>query len=328
MSDHKLEAVRACIGAALRKQAGRYATGLDDSVLQRILENARLGRPANVQLTVSVGVNEVVSKADASTVAVPVNRRMTINEPFACDVYLAGSSGPWRERAAKKLDGHVVCDPAKDLRKISEEPDSDNDATRMVPRGVSARSVLFMLEDGCDDLDVVGGLITAAWYHGMSLAAVLGDCPQRETLLAVCGLAGSHVFDSLDDAVDEVQRVLREGPEPPETVPVGPEGMVSPDETTIRLPSGNVLILKYFGHDSTADRIMLHSRSSGASAPMNIDMIVPDPDRETEDSVPGPDGRDVHPVDVHRVRVRHHGPTDTGRGIIPPDFLPPGLSPG
>ena len=322
MSDSKLQAVRACIGGALRKQVNRYTSGLNDAVLQKVLDSARLGRPANIQLTVTVGVNDILARANSGPPAVPT--KVTAN-PFACDVYLAGSPGEWRDKASKYLDGHVVCDPEKDLRQA--QPGGKNRAAAHVPRGVSTRAVLFVMGDG-DGSDIVAGLLAAVWHYGMSAVIVLGDCPQRETLLEACRLSGSHVFRELEDAIEEVTRILGEGLEAPDTglldePPPSPE-----NETTVMLPSGNCIVVKYFGYDNLTDRIMLHSRSIGSpGAPMNMDLVVPDPDDETDDWVQGQDGQQVHPVNVHRIRVRHHGPTDTGRGILPPGFLPPGSDP-
>jgi hypothetical protein len=315
MSDSKLQAVRACIGGALRKQVNRYASGLDDAVLQKVLDSAKLGRPANIQLAVTVGVSDLLARANSGPPAVPTKATAS---PFACDVYLAGSPGGWRDKASKYLDGHVVYDPEKD-----QLPGGKGRAIH-VPRGVNSRVVLFAMEDGAPD--VAAGLLAAVWHYGMSAVIVLGDCPQRETLLEACRLSGSHVFQELEDAVEEVSRILGEGPEAPDAGL--DEAPSSENETTVMLPSGNCIVVKYFGYDNLADRIMLHSRSVGsAGAPMNMDLIVPDPDNETDDWVQGQDGQQVHPVNVHRIQVRHHGPTDTGRGILPPGFLPPGSDP-
>jgi len=325
VSDPKLDAVQACVAGALRRQAGKYVASLDPSVLQQILDNARDGQAANVQLAVSVDPADLAARADAASPALRVGKSTLVGSPFLCDVYLAGPAGEWRAEAAVRFDEWVVCDPAKDLRKLSESVGPEDRVLYEVPKGIEARAVLYFAGSECDT-DAVGGLLTTVWFHGMSAVVVLGECAQREVLLAVCRLAGAHVFDSLDDAMGEVERILREGPEPSthllvaeDMKPVGDE-----NETTLKLPSGNHLVVKYFGADHQADRVMIHSRSAGhADAPPNLDLIVPDPDRETEDTIPGPDGREVHPVETHRVQVRHHGPTDAGRSVIPPGFLPP-----
>lgn len=321
MGDSKLQAVKACIGGALRKQVNRYASGLSDGVLQKVLDSARLGRPANIQLTVTVGANDLLARADSGPPAVPTKAAAS---PFACDVYLAGSPGEWRGKASERLDGYV-CDQGKDLRRA--QPGGRSRPGVRVPTGVSARAVLFAMEDGGDP-DVVAGLLAAVWHYGMSAVIVLGDCPQRETLLEACRLSGSHVFRELDDAVDEVSRMLGEGPEAPDAGLLDEPAAAPENETTVMLPSGNCIVVKYFGYDNLADRVMLHSRSVGSpGAPMNMDLVVPDPDSETDDLVQGQDGQKVHPVNVHRIQVRHHGPTDTGRGILPPGFLLPGSDP-
>ena len=326
MSNPKLEAVRTCIGQELRKHAIRYVASLDESVLKRMLENARGGKQANIHLTVSVDGQKVASKADSAETILPVGKSAVVTSPLVCDVYLAGSPGEWRSEAIRLMDSHVVCDPEKALKRTFGK--GDNTATYEMPLGVDAKVILYLLEDGCDDPKIVGGLLTAVWFHGMSAVVVLeGSTQQRDVLLAVCKLAGAHIFNSLDDAAEQVRTVLRDGPVPSantERVDFGgpPAGQ---NETIVRLPSGNHLIIKYFGSDQVADRVMLHSRSDGTSgAPMNLDLIVPDPDKEVEDTTLSENGHEFHPVEVHRVKVRHHGPTDHGRGMLPPDFLPPG----
>lgn len=84
----------------------------------------------------------------------------------------------------------------------------------------------------------------------------------------------------------------------------------------IELPSGNILVLDYVG-GGEADRVLLHSLDSGdGDSPMNLDLVVPDPDSE------GARCRDENAVsDVFRVRVRHHGPADGGLAVVPPEFI-------
>lgn len=57
--------------------------------------------------------------------------------------------------------------------------------------------------------------------------------------------------------------------------------------------------------EGDADRILIHSYDSGeGESPANLDLVVIDPDTlytHNDDGVPG-----------HRLRVRHHGPTDSG----------------
>lgn len=323
MSDPKLEAVRLVVGQELRKQAIRYVATLEDSVLKRLLDNARSGKQANLQLSVSVDGSKVASRADSAETILPVGKNAVVTGPLVCDVYLAGSPGEWRSEAVRLMDSHVVCDPAKALKRTSGK--GDNSSTYEVPKGVDTRVILYLLDDGCDDPKIVGGLLTAVWFHGMSAVVVLGDSPQRDVLLAVCQLAGAHIFGSLDEAAEQVGSMLRDGPIPSantERVDFGPP--TGQNETNVRLPSGNHITIKYFGSHQGADRVMLHSRSDGApGAPMNLDLIVPDPDKEVEATV-SEGGREFHPVEVHRVMVRHHGPTDAGRGVLPPGFLPPG----
>lgn len=323
MNDPKLEAVRVCVGQELRKQAIKYAASLEDSVLKRLLDNARGGKQANLQLTVSVDGSKVASRADSAETILPVGKSAVVTSPLICDVYLAGSPGEWRSEAVRLMDSHVVCDPAKTLKRTSGK--GDNSSTYEVPKGVDTRVILYLLEDGCDDPKIIGGLLTAVWFHGMSAVVVLGDSPQRDVLLAVCQLAGAHIFSSLDEATEQAGSMLRDGPIPSvntERVDFGPP--IGQNETLMRLPSGNHITIKYFGSYQGADRVMLHSRSAGESgAPMNLDLIVPDPDKEIEATV-SEGGSEFHPVEVHRVQVRHHGPTDAGRGVLPPGFLPPG----
>lgn len=324
--NQKLDAVRACIGGALRKEANKYVASLDPNMLQKILDNARAGQAANVQLAVSVNTGEVVALADAPP-SLRVGKGTLVGNPFLCDVYLAGEIGDWRNEVASRLDKIVVCDPAKDFHKISDAG-SENQILYEVPKGVEARAVLYYAGSDCCE-DVVSGLLTTIWFHGMSAVVVLSECAQKKILLALCRLAGTNVFDSIDAASEEVERILREGPEPPiiHHPMVAEESSPVDNETVIKLPSGNHLVLKYFGGDSRADRVMIHSRTTGIpNAPTNLDLIIPDPDKEVEGTVPGPDGQEVHPVDVHRIQVRHHGPIDAGRGVLPPGFLPPPTS--
>ncbi len=325
MSNPKLEAVRVCVGQELRKHAIRYVASLDESVLKKMLDNARGGKKANLQLSVSVDGLKMASKADGAEATLPVGKSAVITGQLVCDVYLAGSPGKWRSEAVRLMDSHVVCDPAKALKRTSGT--GENSSTYEVPKGVDTNVILYLLEDGCDDPKIVGGLLTAVWFHGMSAVVVLGDSPQRDVLLAVCKLAGAHIFNSLDEAAEQVGSMLRDGPIPSvntERVDFGPPA--GHNETSVRLPSGNRVTIKYFGSYRGADRVMLHSHSDGApGAPMNLDLLVPDPDKETDDTV-SLDGREFHPVEVHRITVRHHGPTDVGRGVLPPDFLPPGGS--
>ena len=88
------------------------------------------------------------------------------------------------------------------------------------------------------------------------------------------------------------------------------------DQIVIRLPSGNQLIVDYYG-EGQADRVMIHSLDSGdGDSPMNLDLVVPDPDTMHSDC----HGEDAI-SDVHRVRVRHHGPADNGRAAVPLEFI-------
>lgn len=338
MNDPKLEAVRTCIGQELRRHAIRYAASLDESVLKNMLDNARSGKQANLQLNISVAGQKVASKADSAETILPVGKSAVVTSPFICDVYLAGSPGQWRSDAIQLMDSHVVCDPEKALKRTSGE--GENSSTYEVPKGIDTRVILYLLEDGCDNPKIVGGLLTAVWFHGMSAIVVLGNSPQRDILLAVCQLAGAHVHGSLDEAVEQVGSMLRDGPIPSantERVDFGDaptghadfgSGPVEQSETIIRLPSGNQITLKYFGSDQVSDRVMLHSRSDGApGAPLNLDLIIPDPDKEVTDTVLSEGGQEFHPVEVHRVKVRHHGPTDPRMGMLPPGFLPPGFLP-
>jgi len=327
VSEPKLDAVRAYIGNALRSQATRYVASLDDGVLRKILDSAKSGQPTNVQVSVPVSPDGIV-RAESAPPPIRVGKGTLVNNRFLCDIYLAGPPGEWRDSVAGRFEDWVICNPGTDLHKVSDSAGPADRVLYEVPKGIVSRSVLYYAGDAPDD-DTVGGLLTTVWFHGMSAAVVVGDCPQKSLILAVCQLAGAHVFDSLDDAADEIERMLKEGPEPSAIHMLPTDGLPDDDddnETSIRLPSGNHLVLRYFGADGHADRVMLHSRSADAGAPPNLDLIIPDPDRETEDTMLGPDGGEVHPVDVHRVRVRHHGPTDPGRGVIPPDFLPPPTS--
>lgn len=94
------------------------------------------------------------------------------------------------------------------------------------------------------------------------------------------------------------------------------------ERIVIMLPSGSRLIVEYFG-EGEADRVMIHSFDSGkGDSPMNLDLVVPDPDSKRS----GCHGEeDIH--DVHRVRVRHHGPADGGRAAIPLEFIEEGEYP-
>lgn len=91
------------------------------------------------------------------------------------------------------------------------------------------------------------------------------------------------------------------------------------ERVVIMLPSGNHLIVEYFG-EGEADRVMIRSIDSGeGDSPMNLDLIVPDPDSTCSG---GHGEEDIH--NVHRVRVRHHGPADGGRAAIPLEFIEEG----
>lgn len=103
-------------------------------------------------------------------------------------------------------------------------------------------------------------------------------------------------------------------------IPLGEESIMiiltcSDERVAIMLPSGNRLIVDYCG-EGEADRVMVHSVDSGdGDSPMNLDLVVPDPDSmctgiQDEDDV----------YDVHRVCVRHHGPADGGRAAVPLEF--------
>ena len=84
----------------------------------------------------------------------------------------------------------------------------------------------------------------------------------------------------------------------------------------IMLPSGNRLFVHYFG-EGEADYVMVHGFDSGdGDSPMNLDLIVPDPDMMHSG---GPGEDDIN--DVHRVRVRHHGPADSACAFVPPEFI-------
>lgn len=49
---------------------------------------------------------------------------------------------------------------------------------------------------------------------------------------------------------------------------------------------------------------------------MNLDLVVPNPDSVFTDC------RDEHVIsDVHRVCVRHYGPADGGRAVVPAEFI-------
>jgi hypothetical protein len=219
----------------------------------------------------------------------------------------------------------VVCDPAKSLKPASGG--ATNEAIYEVPQGIDPRIVLCVL-NGTDDPKAVGGVITTVWYHGSAALVVPTGLSERERgmISAVCRLAGAQVFDSFYEAIDEARQKLGiafatsdfdsdEGDEPEDT-------QRDPNELVMRLPSGNEIVVKYFGRDESADKIMLFSRAAGGSdAPLNLDMVVPDPDREMPPSVK--DGVSYRPVEMHRVNVRHHGPTDSGQGTMPTDFLPP-----
>ncbi len=93
----------------------------------------------------------------------------------------------------------------------------------------------------------------------------------------------------------------------------------SEDRIVIEMPSGNLLILDYVG-GGVADRIVLHSCDCGdGESPMNLTLIVPDPDSEgccdhDEDAMD-----DVNTV--YEVCVRHHGPADSGSAEFPADFF-------
>jgi hypothetical protein len=85
----------------------------------------------------------------------------------------------------------------------------------------------------------------------------------------------------------------------------------------ITLPSGNFLAFDCLG-GRDADRVLLHGVHSGdGRSPARLDLVVPDPDTA--------DGGDENSANaVHRIRVRHHGPTDVGRAALPPDFVEEG----
>jgi len=289
------------------------------------MNNIHNGQVATMHLDIPMAANDIapcVEKAEA-TPTFPVGKSINVSKTFVCDVYLADSPGKWRDKAAAKLKDHSVCDPVKNLRKQASSSGFENDAMHEVPNGVDAKIVLCVIEDCCDDPNVIGGLLTTVWFHGISTVVVLGDIPQKGLLTAVCRLAGARSFDSFDDALEETARLIADGvgqdDEEIDTTTVEQND----GETIVRLPSGNQLVLQYYGTDQKADRLMLFSRSTGApNAAVNLDIIVPDPDRNNDVIVK--DGKEMNTVDVHRIRVRHHGPTDDGTAIFPKDFLPNG----
>ncbi len=88
------------------------------------------------------------------------------------------------------------------------------------------------------------------------------------------------------------------------------------DRVVIEMPSGSLLVLDYIG-GGDADRVMLHSLDSGdGDSPLNLDLVVLDPDSvhsrcHGEDAV----------SEVHRLYVRHHGPADGSQALVPADFI-------
>lgn len=322
----KLNAVRLCVRHRARRYADKYVMSLEDDTVSTILDNVNNGRVATIHLNIPVAAKDIapcIEKA-ASAPIFPVGKSNSVSKTFVCDVYLAGSPGKWRNRAAAESKDHSVCDPVKNLRKQpSSSSGFENDAMHEVPNGVDAQVVLCVVEDGCDDPNVIGGLLTTVWFHGISTVVVLGDIPQKNLLAAVCRLAGLRSFDSLDDALEETVRLVVDGVGQIGDEIVAATAKKRDGETVVNLPSGNQFVIQYDGTDRKADRLMLFGRSTGVPhAAVNLDLIVPDPDRNSDVIVS--DGKETNTVDVHRIRVRHHGPTDDGTAIFPKDFLPNG----
>jgi len=121
------------------------------------------------------------------------------------------------------------------------------------------------------------------------------------------------------DFIGESDSIEEDGFVEEDDCPLGEEASVveacsKGNRLEIRLPSGNSLVFHYLG-GRDADCIVLHSIDSGnGSSPANLDLVVADPDTA--------DGDDENAANaVHRVRVRHHGPTDIACAAVPPDFV-------
>lgn len=328
--NQELAASKMHLTKILHQHVERYLAGLDESAIGEMLFRAKNGEMANVYLDpVPVGGSAMIRDVAAATADKPLSVvKPTQDKKIACDIYLTGSLGKWRKAACKALGEHDVYDSSAVASELPE-------MGFVVPSGVETGFVLANIPDGCDTPAIVGGLITTVWYHGMSVVAHIGRCPFREVLLALCRLAGTTVCDSLKEAIETVGQMADRGLrnrmpiETDESDEKQKEEYITAKEDNdivVHLPSGNELIIHYFGNDAYTERILLFGKSCGAgNAPLNLDIIIPDPDIQEDEELPEGivDGDDTPiPTKVHRIRVRHNGPADSGYFKLPPDFLP------
>lgn len=331
--NQELAASKLHLTKILHQHVERYLSDLDDNAISEMLDRAKKGEMANVYLDpVLVGGSAMIKDVAAASTDKPLPVvKPTQDDKITCDIYLTGPSGKWRKAASRELDEYAVYDSFT----VANAPP---EMGFVVPRGVETGFVLAHIPDGCDTPAIMGGLITTVWYHGMSVIAHIGCCPFREVLLALCRLAGVTVCDSLKEAIETAGQMAERGPKnhfPVETDDDdeeiddenGEEYITAKEENDIiiHLPSGNELVIHYFGNDAYAERILLFGKSCGAgSAPLNLDIIIPDPDihdNEPQEGVVEDDDMPI-PTKVHRIRVRHSGPADSGYFKLPPDFLP------
>ena len=329
--NQELAASKMHLTKILHQHVEHYLAGLDDDAISEMLDRAKKGETANVYLDpVPVGGPAMINDVAAATADKPLFvGKPTQDKQIACDIYLTGPSGKWRKTACRELSKYAVYDSFT----VAGAPP---EMGFVVPTGVETKFVLAHIPDGCDTPAIVGGIITTAWYHGMSVVAHIGRCPFREVLLVVCRLAGATVCDSLKDAIETIGQMAERGPK--NYMPVETDDEETDDENdeeyitatedndiVVHLPSGNELVIHYFGNDAYTERILLFGKSCGTgSAPLNLDIIIPDPDIQ-EDELPEGAAKDDDapaPTKVHRIRVRHSGPADSGYFKLPPDFLP------
>ena len=330
--NQELAASKMHLTKILHQHVERYLVGLDESVIGEMLDRAKNGEMANVYLDpVPVGGSAMVRDVAAATADKPLSVvKPAQDKKIACDIYLTGSLGKWRKTACKELGEYKVYDSAT----VAKSPP---EMRFVVPSGVETGFVLAHIPDGCDAPAIVGGLITTVWYHGMSVVAHIGRCPFREVLLALCRLAGATVCDSLKEAIETVGQMADRGPR--NQMPIDTDDSDDDDEEqkeyitakedndiVVHLPSGNELVIHYFGNDAYTERILILGKSCGAgNAPLNLDIIIPDPDIQEDEELPEgvvEDGDTPIPAKVHRIRVRYSGPADSGYFKLPPDFLP------
>ena len=327
--NQELAASKMHLTKILHQHVERYLAGLDESAVSEMLDRAKNGEMANVYLDpVLVGgpamLKDVAAAADDKPL--PVVKPIQ-DKKIVCDIYLTGSLGKWRKAACRALSEYAVYDSSA----VTNAPP---EMGFVVPSGVETGFVLAHIPDGCDSPAIVGGFITTVWYHGMSVVAHIGRCPFREVLLALCRLAGATVCDSLKKAIGKVEQMVDRGPKnhmPIEADETDDEeeyiAAKEDNDIIVHLPSGNELIIHYFGNDAYTERILVFGKSCGAGkAPLNLDIIIPDPDVQIpDDELPENVVEDDDipiPTKVHRIRIRHSGPADSGVFKLPPDFLP------